>query len=1425
MDRTFLDLSNKDIKDVEQVSTLERMGWSGAFGWDRLLESSRIMIISEAGTGKTHECKVQRDRLWSKGEAAFYVELSELAKNELLELLSIEEMDRLDAWLANQSGVATFFLDSIDELNLTHGSLRTALNRLARVVNKFRDHVRVIITSRPVDLSVDLSIFQDIFENVVQMKITVDAVTFADIAMGRMRKKVIEAIEEDVPALRMVALMPLSDGQIKEMAEHNGINDPIALLNDIRARNAEDFARRPQDLIELCADWKEHRCIRTHRAQVEQNIRVKLKPLRDAKEAENLSPERVYEGASRLALASVLTRKLTIRHNLKSDQFTGIATSALAPELVLNDWTPIERKTLLERALFGVAGYGRVRFHHRSVIEFLAASCLSSKINQGASIKAIKRLLFAETPQAIKVVRPSMRAVSAWLAAGNDSIFYEVLNREPEVLLNYGDPETLSISQRTKALRAYVKAYGRGGWRGMHIPSIQLHRFASSDLSNEVLNLWSSEISNPEVRELLIDLMGQGKMKSCADILYSVATDASESEGARLTAISSLAKINDVRLNEIIKLVDSSSKIWPESLVRGVISKLFPEFIQPNRLCEIFQKLNNLDRTIDEFAVVVPKKIEDEFFEPGYLSELGRGITELVLDGLNWTPTWPHLLSPKAHFLPLLALICQRLIRTGDVSSDVLYSSVVAVRLDRNEPIQDDAIKELKNEITKLAPLVREKIFWIDDAFNQKFNHKDLPVERLFAVLYNDGPLVLNRVYDESWVRGALSDKNHPLDVRKLMLEAALNFSDTKTIVEEIMQEVIDVNALISRVDEYLTPPTASGELRRLNRRHDCLTKLGKLRNEKDHASWVRFSEKLIHDSNALWKPESEENTCFNLWRGMEKSDGGNHFSKWNRQLIVDHFNEDTAARFRTALMKIWRNNRPALSSEKSGNTFPISWAIGLTGVAAEADDPEWAEKISENDAELAARYALVELNGFPDWLEALVTAKPFSVEKTLGPELLFELATIEGSSSFSTFLQNLKNSSSAINKIFLPRLHAWFSEHSGCLEPSEEKAISIDRLERVIQILIEHGDVETRSLIQSKAESQLVNPVLPFAITWLTTLLRLDPFKGVEAIEKFLATIKPKQNGIGVKVFANLFGQRCLNINLSDSLLTPDLLSRLVVLSYTHISPSDDYVHLGVFSPDERDHAERGRSALLSTLLSAKGEEAWRVKLEVSDNPIFSDFRDRLHRVAHETASEEMDSRVWSEDEVAQFEARGESTPKTTQEMFSLLMDRLDDLDEVLLQDDSPRELWASIDEEKLMRREISRVLRNLANDTYLVNQEEVTADENRTDIRLHTTQQQAVIELKIGEKNWSGLSLRSVLKDQLVAKYMAVENCRSGCLLITVSTDRNWQHPDSNDMLDVDGLLAMLSEEARKLENGMGASFRLHVKVLDLRSRINRT
>ena len=101
----------------------------------------------------------------------------------------------------------------------------------------------------------------------------------------------------------------------------------------------------------MCADWREHKRIRTHRDQVATNVRVKLLPSEDREEPAELSVDKAIEGASRIALALQMMRRLTIRHSAASD--VADEEAALDPAIILSDWQPDERKALLERPLFG----------------------------------------------------------------------------------------------------------------------------------------------------------------------------------------------------------------------------------------------------------------------------------------------------------------------------------------------------------------------------------------------------------------------------------------------------------------------------------------------------------------------------------------------------------------------------------------------------------------------------------------------------------------------------------------------------------------------------------------------------------------------------------------------------------------------------------------------------------------------------------------------------------------------------------------------------------------------------------------------------------------------------------------------------------------------------------------------------------------
>ena len=360
--RTFRDLSDNNMADIEKASALVRLGWGGGFGWDEVLRSARVLLISEAGVGKTRECQAQKDRLVAAGEAAFFFDLATLATTELRDTLLPDDEARFDAWRAN-SEKATFFLDSIDELKLTLGNFEMALTRVAKALAGRLGRAHIVVTTRPVPF--DRRLIERYLPIPAQAEATATAEAFADIVMERGGKGTPgDDDAKSVKPWRNVGLMPLSHEQRRQFAVAQGIADPHAFLEDIRSRDAEEFAERPQDLIELCADWQDHHRICSHRDQVEADISTKLKPRVDRREKAALTQQAAFVGASRLGLAAMLTRKLTLRYDAESDRIAS-SEPALDVSRVLLDWDAGAQATLLERALFGFASYGRVRFHHR----------------------------------------------------------------------------------------------------------------------------------------------------------------------------------------------------------------------------------------------------------------------------------------------------------------------------------------------------------------------------------------------------------------------------------------------------------------------------------------------------------------------------------------------------------------------------------------------------------------------------------------------------------------------------------------------------------------------------------------------------------------------------------------------------------------------------------------------------------------------------------------------------------------------------------------------------------------------------------------------------------------------------------------------------------------------------------------------------
>lgn len=94
MDRTFKDLrASSGEHNAFELAWRERFDDDGV-SWEELLKSQRILIVSEAGSGKTYECDSKARKLFARGEPAFFVSLESVASAGVLATLFGDDLRR-----------------------------------------------------------------------------------------------------------------------------------------------------------------------------------------------------------------------------------------------------------------------------------------------------------------------------------------------------------------------------------------------------------------------------------------------------------------------------------------------------------------------------------------------------------------------------------------------------------------------------------------------------------------------------------------------------------------------------------------------------------------------------------------------------------------------------------------------------------------------------------------------------------------------------------------------------------------------------------------------------------------------------------------------------------------------------------------------------------------------------------------------------------------------------------------------------------------------------------------------------------------------------------------------------------------------------------------------------------------------------------
>lgn len=1437
LNRSFHLLSEEELADPDTLLALADSSLSiGAIDWPKILSWPRVLILAQGGVGKTREMQEQVGKLLREEKTAFFIPLETLNSESLRDALLPEETDRFEAWLKEEATRAWFFLDSVDELKLANGALERALRHFTNALG--REALRrahVILSSRPKDWSetVDRPAIEKCLALPLSNELnTLSAAQEFEAGLTRNSDQTHEMPEPHHAdtELKIIMLLPLDRKRTRQFVSAMQVKDASAFMDEVTRRNADELVKRPIDLMTLIDMWQETGRLGTRREQLVQNIKVNLEETDGPHAGQALPPNQAKEGAERLALAMVLSKCTMIRANAPA--VGEVATPAtLNAEDILADWGPEERARLLRLPIFDIAAIGRVRFHHRSIKDFLAARRLQALREKNMPLRELRRLLFAEK-YGVAVSIPSMRAISAWLAIWNDDIRQLLYEIAPQVLIADGDPESLPIADRSMLLKAFANAHGEGTWRGFGFDITQIRRLADPNLGSAVHDIWTAGQPNSEVRELLIDLIWHGPLRDCADLAEQTALDPKEDESIRSSAVRALLACN--RDNAVQRFIDEvliHAEQWHGNSFCYLLRELVPKHLSTDRLVTLVadyltahSRNRSIDWVLDEIVDSLQPLSDDAVGLRENLVTLIEAGTDKDIEPYNMKSRFGVLTSP-------LANLCTKQVNAEqNPNPSLFHACVIATRFIQDRYMDRDAQERLSDAIMSRANL-REAAYWADVSY-MKDRFPNLSSQHLAFSCTYDGALVRNLLpEDRAWLMDALHDRGNSNRIIALHRLINLWMSDNRPDSEfqELRQAAADDDALTQILDHIENPPSEDATVTALSERISRLTQEGKVRECERIRKWNEWREKICADPISSFQGQCEEEDIINLlkWLSMKTvrqvAEG-----VWSSELVRRTFGDNVLECANAAVKRYWRRHCPTLKSEKlpeEENTFLWSWAYGLNGVRAESANPGWTSHLSANEADIAVRYALFQFDGSPEFLSDLIDTHQETVKKVFSQELCAQFYNIKDTGALP-ILHDIWDGDARLRKLLYPNLLDLACRWPESVE-AEKEVRAIEHLSLLLRTLCDANSETDKKPLSVLCRTRFQSsPSHPFSTQWLISLFRLDFSSACDLVtEIFTNPSNAVEKEGAIALLARIFGDR------RESLLPPleqpnravDL-GRLMRFSYRFVPPSEDHFHDGVFSPDMRDHAESARSFIFSSLVETPGAAARLTIQELAAETPFSHISDRLRILSLEQIAKESEHQPFSASNIRNFEEYHELSPQNSTDLLDVLVGRLEDLTHDLHHSRfSLLKEWRAIENEADAQRLLANRLFEHQRSSYTaLAREEQVVDGNHPDITVTTVPpnfEQVAIEIKIANQNRSANSLAKDINSQLVKKYLRHQSCKAGCFVVVHIGKRVWwQHPENKSRLNFSQLVEYLNQISENLEISYNNSIKLNVFGIDL-------
>jgi hypothetical protein len=1139
---------------------------------------------------------------------------------------------------------------------------------------------------------------------------------------------------------------------------------------------------------------------------VEFSVNANIKETPERAHHDRLTPSAAKLGISCLAAAAVLCRQrgfLVPDINGQSEGPAGISTSDCLPD----DWDGNLIKTLLTRPIFDIASYGRIRFHHRRIEEYLTAGWLNDRMDQGCPHPVLEDLLFARVRGKL-TIKKSLKPVAAWLALGekpwNRRLRHSILSAIPDLFLAYGDPQSLPLGYKEELFDALIERYKDRARIYSEQTVESLSRLADPRLCPYIREKIADRSLPLDLRILMLELTRYGRLKPCADTILEIIESSEEQEEIKLYGIAAIRDIQDDRVRQRLGEIVQDWEYIEFSMCGMLCETLYPFVLSPNGLIGLLRKARKERRDADSLEYSLRSHLKEHMPE-GHSSLLLRGLLSLAEEAPYILHEGKNIpISEKFRWIgSIVASVLLKLLERQKLENEDAYLAARSLwllslfdRFDRLSGSSDENIKKLVDR----HPEVRRAFVWLSTEENFKKNpDRTRPWDHILH--YND--VVSLQKSDIEWLIDDVG-KRPTAREREIAMKLVINlwnWSGRKFTEKLQIRKAVRKNKDIYRVYKTDISFGVYARLRRFYYRHG----INRWRYElRCFARDQRENINRIRSQIWLWRNLSglRIGTKIKVLSALasEVTGYGNQWGVEDTKRLIEKRGKVIAEAAAEGWIRAWKTFTPLLPHEKPNtNETDSRIIVGLSGInIAVAREVDYLSRLTDDEARLACRYAVNELNGFAFWLPELAESHPKAVLDVLAECIQGEWLIPGERQHFHEITAKLNHEKEALRILVAPTILDLL--RSG--DP-----MHIRELDAALTVLLHLPKAPQNDLAAlAKQRMGALAPDNPAFVLWLAVWMQTDAHSAIDCLKVLLiSTMKPVD--LMESLCATLDTSHGLHAPLIDALdfMSPQCLKEFIPLVYAYVRLEDDFDHGSkAYHATTRDHAQDFRRSLIEHLSQLPDQETDNVLEWFAENQQFSWYRDKILHLLELRAEATADGHPWVPGNIREFMKEYEVSPHSDHDLFKIARNRIMAIkDDVERGEVSCRSDLHPDDKEDRLRVWLTRELRERSKGRYTVPQEEEIDLKQRPDIRIENPVTGPVsIELKWAHR-WNLVDLEEGITKQLVGQYLRAPDSNYGIYVLGYfsSQKQYWKEISSGKKLTFADLISHLQDIAKSI------------------------